>query len=386
MLDARQRPRCTLAGGSAGAALAFAHLAAAGHGDALAPAAERWLDVAVSDAGNARLAPDLYDGFTGVGWTLAHVARLRKRTDGDDLRAVDGALLEWVRNRTSRHDFDLTRGLVGFGVYALERLPDPSGAELLTTVVEGLCELAETAPDGLRWSRHDKPESPAGQYDLGLAHGSAGVVALLAATCEAGIAADRASALLEGAVSWLLAQEGQVGDGSRFPYFVDARGPSGPARLAWCYGDLGIAIALLRAADAAGVPAWRDAALGIARAAAARRGAGTGVVDAGLCHGAAGVAHCFGRLASATGDDDLADAAAHWLDRALALREPGVGVGGYLAAGLDQDGNRTWDPDPGLLTGAAGVALALHAATSDREPSWDRFLLLGSPEPISRSR
>jgi hypothetical protein len=41
--------------------------------------------------------------------------------------------------------------------------------------------------------------------------------------------------------------------------------------------------------------------------------------------------------------------------------------------------------DPGLLTGAAGIALALLAATSLIEPAWDRVLLVAVP-PIGAMR
>ena len=34
-----------------------------------------------------------------------------------------------------------------------------------------------------------------------------------------------------------------------------------------------------------------------------------------------------------------------------------------------------WRPDPGFLTGSAGVGLVLLAATTPVEPEWDRVLL-----------
>jgi hypothetical protein len=40
--------------------------------------------------------------------------------------------------------------------------------------------------------------------------------------------------------------------------------------------------------------------------------------------------------------------------------------------------------DKGLLTGAAGVALALLAATTALEPDWDRVLLVAIP-PLAAS-
>jgi hypothetical protein len=81
----------------------------------------------------------------------------------------------------------------------------------------------------------------------------------------------------------------------------------------------------------------------------------------------------------ATGDPCLAEAARFWFEQTLRMRRPGRGVGGYEAWQLDDDGQVTWVADPGLLTGAAGIALALLAATTDVEPAWDRMLLVSVP-------
>jgi hypothetical protein len=45
----------------------------------------------------------------------------------------------------------------------------------------------------------------------------------------------------------------------------------------------------------------------------------------------------------------------------------------------------TWIADPGLLTGASGIALALLAATTDMEPAWDRMLLVAAPPRAAQS-
>src|SRR6202035_1920928 len=69
------------------------------------------------------------------------------------------------------------------------------------------------AGEGARWAWFSPPEAlaahkrerhPAGRYDLGLAHGAAGVIALLGAACRAGVAAAEADEPLRGAAPWLL--------------------------------------------------------------------------------------------------------------------------------------------------------------------------------------
>jgi hypothetical protein len=148
--------------------------------------------------------------------------------------------------------------------------------------------------------------------------------------------------------------------------------------VAWCYGDLGISAALVLAAVSARRDDWMQAGLRLARRIAALAFEDTGILDTGICHGSAGVAHLFRRLARSSGDRVLADASRHWLRRTLAMRRRD-GIAGFPANRQKADGGRTWTPEPGLLEGAAGVALVFLAALSERTPDWDRFLLISGP-------
>jgi len=201
-----------------------------------------------------------------------------------------------------------------------------------------------------------------------------GVIPVLAAACRAGVAPDRASQLLDGAVAWLLAQ--RVGGG--FPYHGDG-GERHPARLAWCYGDPGIATALLAAARAVGEDEWRAAAVEIARGAARRDPGSAGIRDAGLCHGAAGLGHLFNRVHQGTGDAPCGEAARYWYRHALEMFPPEDWVTVFPSLQPQPDGSPRIVEETGFLTGVAGVGLALLAALSSREPSWDRVLLAELP-------
>src|SRR5262249_36346357 len=149
----------------------------------------------------------------------------------------------------------------------------------------------------------------------------------------------------------------QQGPGG-FPHWVGPQGVDGPARLAWCYGDPGVAIALLSAAGSVAEPAWEHEAIAIGRRAAQRLPEKSGVRDTGLCHGAAGLGHLFNRLFQATGEPQFGDAAQYWFKQTLAMRRPGHGIAGYQAWGPGEGGDLTWVTEPGLLTGATGIALA----------------------------
>ena len=218
---------------------------------------------------------------------------------------------------------------------------------------------------------------PAGHHNCGVAHGVPGVIGLLGQMCASGL--EEAIPLLEGAVAWLLDRELGPDQASVFPEWIAPGDSPRLARLAWCYGDAGIAATMLVAARGAKRADWEREALRIARRAVDRPRESTGVVDAGLCHGAAGLAHVFNRMYQATGEAWLADAARNWFTNALDLRRRDEGIAGFVAMEPDAERRERWVADPGFLMGTAGIGLALLSASTSIEPEWDRLLLTAIP-------
>jgi hypothetical protein len=177
-------------------------------------------------------------------------------------------------------------------------------------------------------------------------------------------------------VEWLLSEKEP--EASRFRYWTGTGVPGRQGRCAWCYGDPGVASALLLAARGAGEPDWEREAVDLAIHAARRPVEDSGVVDPSLCHGAAGLGHIFNRIGQATGNGELRTAATFWFEKTLQLRRPGTGLAGFTTALKNLDGSQTFETDPTFLSGAAGVAMALAAASTSAEPAWDRTLLLSS--------
>jgi lantibiotic modifying enzyme len=367
--------------GHAGIALLYGYLLQVDPDERWQAALEFHLDRAIDGATIQPLPPALHGGFAGTAWVLQHVQ------DGDGCDGADAAgtdsgaeVDDAIRALVARPwtgPYDLIAGLVGLAVYALERLPRPGAIEILGHVVDRLGEQARETAGGLTWWSDPRfigpasAEHPDGYYNLGLAHGVPGAIAVLGHACAVDATRGRARPLLDGAVRWLLAQH-RAGADTRFAHLA---GEPGDSRTAWCYGDPGIATALLGAARHAGVPDWERAALDIALAAAARPIERTGIRDAGLCHGTAGIAHIFNRLYRATGRPELAAAARRYLAHTLELRRPGAEIAGYIAHEVSDDPAIRATCQADLLTGAAGIGLALLAATTAVEPAWDRVLL-----------
>ncbi len=381
--DGHAGPDASLSTGAAGMAVCSAALARAAGDRRAGELADMRLDEAVAALGSARMAPSLFAGFTGIAWAAELVDRLLDEEDEDRNDEIDQALAGWI----SRYDgddlpYDLIHGLTGLGAYALARWPRPGAVRCLAGVVDQLGRRARHDEAGTCWWTSPallqgprRTQHPDGGVDLGVAHGIAGVIPLLARIRVLEPAIDQAGPLLDGAVRWLSAHVTDTPSDPVLPAFVPAGSRPGPSRTAWCYGSPGVSAALLLAALDTGRPAWRELAVSLALESAGRPLERTGVTDAGFCHGSAGVAHLFNRLSQLTGMSRFEDAARHWFEHTLQA----------CSVPLREGPSPASVPVPwqgaGVLEGAAGVALALLAACTDDEPVWDRMFLVASPAP-----
>lgn len=321
----------------------------------------------------------LYGGWAGLGWITSHFQVENDLVATHVDRVLTSVLKDWPRTV----GYDLISGLVGVGVYFLERLPTETALQGLTTVLEVLERTAVRTQDGVTWfSPSDslpvwqREQAPNGYYNLGVAHGVPGVCWLLGQLCREGIAMDRAEALLRRSLRWLHSNHPDPTKPD-LPSWIAPGVPRHPMRrLAWCYGPLGASAVILEAAtaiaDAEGARWARTMALACAQVPPSE----ALIHDAGLCHGAAGNAHIFHRLYRNTGEVIFRKAAVDWFRATVAYRQPGTGVGGFRMWGEVGENRQGWLDDASFLTGSGGVGLALLSAVTDIEPKWDRLLLL----------
>ncbi len=326
--------------------------------------------------------PGLFGGFSGTAWVFEHLLADEDPTVNAD---VDDRLLELVSAESWTDDYDLISGLAGIGVYCASRRSDVA-REATRQIVRHLRRLAVFDDDArcawLREARWLHPSVqarfPEGYFDLGVAHGSAGVIGFLALACSVGHEPEIES-LLHSSVEWLLAQ--RTDSKHRFPYVVSNQHRNEGGRGVWCNGDLGIAMSLLLASDATGCDSWRDEAVTAAKNALLIHHDQRSVNDACLCHGSAGIAQVAMRLFNRTRDEFFRTEARLWIDDILNMHDPDGECGGFVflhpqqAAGLEVHRDSPFRPSSCFLTGITGVALVLLSASSRVEPAWDRLIL-----------
>ena len=380
----------SLARGSAGLALFYGYLAKTTERQKALALCHRFMDLAGAQLQEQPLGAHLFGGYPGVGWVATHLRDLLDPAAPDPATEVDEALCALLDREHWTESYDLIEGLVGIGVYGRERLTSGRGREILARVIQRLDGLALRTEQGLAWFTPPEhiPEwirekAPRGLWNLGLAHGNPGVLALLGLALRANVEVDRARRLLHQGMAWLTAQRNPEGSMGWFSNTLgEGQEPyDRSSRVAWCYGDLGLAAALMQAGRHAGVPSWETQFLAIARDAAARPRSSTNVLDSGVCHGTAGNALIFLRLYHATQEEGFRRAALDYLDWTLELRDSKGAFGGFPQAYVKDDQTWAMKYTAGLLEGNAGVALVLLAALTDRAPDWDRHLLVAL-EPI----
>ncbi|MFG1697691.1 lanthionine synthetase C family protein [Nonomuraea fastidiosa] len=369
----------SLANGTAG--MALLHIERAHVGTESWHSAHAWIKQATSGEITSADHAGLYYGAPAVSFLL-HAAQ----ADGSEryhrpIKTIDSYVTRLAERRLAQataradrgdpatfHEYDLFYGLTGIAALLLRHSPD---ADILPPILRHLIRLTHPTSDGLPgwWVAHDpdriKP-TPGGHANLGMAHGAAGLLALLSITTRQGVAVDGQSEAIDRLCAWFdrWRQDGRTGpwwpQWITLPELADGRlRQPGPPRPSWCYGTPGIARALQLAGLALDDVARQQQAEHALAACLNDPAQLRHLTGPGLCHGVAGVYQTAWRAAR--------DA-----------RTPSINARLPFLAGLLNQHAVTTKNDGSLLNGAAGLALALHTSAHQTPPhsGWDSCLLL----------
>lgn len=311
----------------------------------------------------------LFNGFGGVAWMLEFLNQ-------EPEHQPNAQTIDRLRACVELEErFDLFTGLTGLLLLAVDLVAYPGATEVLKRGIERLADLAEPTARGVLWrlplhslTPRLRSEFPFSYCCTGLAHGSAGTISVLSRIVEIPQFKPLAEPLLRKAIEGLL-ELAVEGERSRFPVRVSATSRR-YGSLAWCQSDLGIALCLLHAARA-----LEDADL-LREAITTAHYAGRSnheIMDDCFCHGRVGIAHQYNRLWQATGDIAMQAEALHWYRLVLQQSE-------FLFYRPLKPNEPRWIADDTFLTGTAGIAAGLLAASSDVAPLWDRVLCCSTIE------
>lgn len=320
------------------------------------------------------------NGFAGVCWATDHL--VAKNSIEADISSLFEDIEPYLAI-TSEHDFnthlfDFMHGGIGAGIYFLERSTHPTAQDHLAKIVHFLEEQRIKSGDDICWiNNFMKSESQKlnPEFNLGLAHGIPSVLYFLTKCYEKGIEKSKCQYLVEGSMRWLIKQKLPTKSLSTYPAITAGIPVSNsPSRLAWCYGDLGIASTIWLAGKTMRNEEWKKEALDTMLYACERRNLKeNSVIDAGICHGTAGIAHFFNRFYWETKMPIFKETSDYWINETLKMAAFTDGLAGYKTW---QGEAKNWVNEYGLLEGISGIGLVLYSFLSEEEPTWDKCLLL----------
>ncbi|WP_078960953.1 lanthionine synthetase C family protein [Streptomyces sp. NRRL WC-3618] len=301
-------------------------------------------------------------------------------------------------------EYDLINGLArsARGLMAGAALGHAESSDALRNVLALLVEMARPILVHGEWvpgwwtdpgldlvPEADRAVYPLGEFNLGIAHGICGPLSLLALAHQAGHVVPDMLDAMRTMADWVMRKRRVGEQGTYWPgrvSFEDETGRSrSPAasiapRSDWCYGAAGVARALQLAGRSLGDPDLTEVGIDAMRSVFQRPYGRAEMPDATFCHGRAGVLLTAVRMAADTGYPELwegADRLATSLARSFDPTTP-FGYRYPLSPAVDAPAV----DEPGLLQGAAGVALTLLSyvdARGGKRPdhsTWDTALLM----------
>jgi hypothetical protein len=348
---------------------------------------------------SAVASPGLFGGTSLMAFVVSQASSDGRHAQGT-LARLHRALATQVRPYSSwrlppeggvaESDFDLITGAAGIvGYLASASAPDSAVHEALHTLLGYLVQLVEPGqiPGAERWlcptsflvTERDRHQYPSGRFNCGLAHGLPGILAALALTALAGYDHPGLLESLDFGSDWLIHHQLSDEWGINWPMVIPQEQASSPeqwrqlppSRAAWCYGAPGVARSLWLAGRALQQERYTTVALEAMHAVLSRPWSVRRIDGPTLCHGVAGLLLICLRFADDCGDALILSHIPRLVEQLLTLFDPQSPLG-FRERG--PDGSLVDQPD--FLTGAPGVALALLAASTSVEPSWDRLLLL----------
>ena len=395
-LNTRDWWRQSLAHGAPG--ITLLHIERAAAGAAPWQGAHDWLTDITRAAVTAGPDSHLFYGAPALAHVLACAATARPGCYQRALQTLDHQIAKDTRRRIddaharidsgrlpALAEFDVIRGLTGIGAHLMRR--DPHSATV-RAVLEYLVRLTESLPGVEQplpgwWtatgpSGRDSQRFPAGHGNCGVAHGIGGPLALLALAARRGVTVDGHPEAIGRICTWLDRWRTDTDSGPVWPYWVThaqlrVRQPDGSPRQrpSWCYGTAGLARAQQLAALATGDTSRQHLAERALIQALSNPIQLAAATDTSLCHGYAGYAH----IAVTAAVDASPGAAAQLYALVPGLLDAVLpdGTGPRNVADVLFDADR-----PGLLEGAAGIALAASAASTATLPrtGWDTCLLI----------
>ncbi|MCL1662914.1 lanthionine synthetase C family protein [Elizabethkingia ursingii] len=325
------------------------------------------------------------NGLSGAIWLLENLVKNNfiEFDIDDSVAQLDEYLAVCMQKDIHSRNYDFLHGAIGYGMYFLERYKNTNSdrykQEYLKYIYQLINFLEESSIEynnTIYWECDNNQEPK--HINLGLAHGIPSIICFLAKVYNANIEKERIKRILEKSVKFIMRYKTSENI-STFPSKVDLHNidyhnnEDGVSRMAWCYGDLGIAIALYHANQILNNNEIEREYIVLLHKSAQRKSKPVSMVeDTSVCHGSFGLALIFKKFYDRTKIESLNEAYTYWLNEGLGKAVYTDGIAGFKA----HRGDGKYEKETDILTGVSGIGLTLISILTKENIDWDECLLL----------
>ncbi len=289
-----------------------------------------------------------------------------------DIEMIDIEITSFATTELSKSNFDYLHGGLG-GIMNLNEYDTNNVDVFIEKIHMNRVEICKNEFTMYNTSINDIASKVS---NLGLAHGLPSIVIVLSKLFGKTNKKEMCFELISNLLSFIKKHK-KTNEFSLFPDSVDGHNKIDKSgRLAWCYGDLGIASAFWQAGKVFNNKSWNDEAIDILIFNSKKRDLKLcGIKDACFCHGTSGVAHIFNRFYLETNISEFENASRFWLNETLKKSEWKEGSVQFKNWKNSDIG---FQNDLGLLEGTTGVGLVLLGFLLNKKEdlNWDKCFLL----------
>ncbi len=339
------------------------------------------LDSIVSNINAGKDSPTLAGGICGIVWLLEHLVKENFIDYNlDELyEETDEYLVECLIHYMKNNNYDYLHGALGIANYFLNRNTQKTN-KYLSHFIKLLSENSiidnKSKTIGFK-SLISNTGIPFFAFNYSLSHGMASLIYFL----QKSLLHDEfkndkdANNLIEGIHNFYYQNENDLNIyNSYFPTWIGETNIVKNARIAWCYGDVGIGITFLNYGKNHVDDVIIDYGIKILTNTLERKDVKKEIIfDAGICHGSSGLSLIYDQAHQLTKKNEFLDASNYWLDIALSQSTHPDGICGYKAYMGPENGfiNST-----GLLEGIAGIGLSFLSRLDRNLGNWKKVFMI----------
>lgn len=330
----------------------------------------KYLDYIFQNLSDGIYLPSYGHGVSGI-FSLLHYLQKNKFLDIDIEEAEKlyfNFLYTNLKVDIEDGNYDFLHGALGILYFFLFNISKKDRQPIISEFLDNLLSKAIITNNSIFWN--DKFNNL--PCNISLAHGMSSITLILSYIYRLGLFQKKLKSIINLSSDFILSQKIVTAINSCYPNINldDKKEP----RLAWCYGDLGIGIALWQVGFNIQRNELMSEALRIFKFSEARTDPYSNrVQDACFCHGASGIAQLYRRMYYYTRIKSFLKISDYWINETVNMSKHSDGLAGFKSF---LNGELIMS-DKSLIDGIAGIGMVLMSSLlHEKDSRWDSLFLL----------